>query len=62
MSLSFAAAKNEYADYLGIQRKLNVGRIAEIKEYVGTIDACFPTSIVISVTAAIGAMRSFASN
>lgn len=43
--------KNEYADYLGIQRKLNAGRIEEIKDYVGTIDACFPTSIVISVDA-----------
>jgi DGQHR domain-containing protein len=41
--------KNEYADYLGIQRKLNEGRIAEIREYVGTVDSCFPTSIVISV-------------
>lgn len=41
--------KNEYADYLGIQRKLNEGRIREIKEYVHTVDACFPTSIVISV-------------
>jgi DGQHR domain-containing protein len=48
--------KNEYADYLGIQRKLNVGRIAEIKEYVGTIDACFPTSIVISVDAKCAAL------
>lgn len=41
--------KNEYADYLGIQRKLNETRIANIKKYVGTIDACFPTSIVISI-------------
>lgn len=41
--------KNEYADYLGIQRKLNDARIVEIKEYVKTIDSCFPTSIVISV-------------
>src|SRR5664280_3093238 len=41
--------KNEYADYLGIQRKLNETRIEEIKEYVGTIDSCFPTSVVISI-------------
>jgi DGQHR domain-containing protein len=41
--------KNEYADYLGIQRKLNDTRIRDIKKYVGTIDACFPTSIVISI-------------
>ncbi|GKQ55997.1 DGQHR domain-containing protein [Bradyrhizobium sp. Ce-3] len=41
--------ENEYADYLGIQRKLNKNRIADIKKYVGTLDACFPTSIVISI-------------
>lgn len=41
--------ENEYADYLGIQRKLNRNRIADIKKYVGTVDACFPTSIVISI-------------
>jgi DGQHR domain-containing protein len=38
-----------YIDFLGIQRELNEKRIGEIKEYVGTMDACFPTSIVISV-------------
>ncbi len=43
--------RNEYADYLGIQRKLNEKRIKEIKQYVDTIDACFPTSVVISVDA-----------
>jgi DGQHR domain-containing protein len=41
--------ENEYADYLGIQRKLNRTRISDIKKYVGTVDACFPTSIVISI-------------
>jgi DGQHR domain-containing protein len=41
--------KNEYADYLGIQRKLNNTRIRDIKKYVGTVDACFPTSVVISI-------------
>ena len=40
---------NEYADYLGIQRKLNEQRIRDIKKYVDTVDACFPTSIVISI-------------
>ena len=38
-----------YVDFLGIQRELNPKRIGEIKKYVGTVDACFPTSIVISV-------------
>jgi DGQHR domain-containing protein len=41
--------KSGYIDFLGIQRELNEKRLREIKEYVGTIDACFPTSIVISV-------------
>ena len=41
--------KSEYADYLGIQRKLNESRIREIEKYVKTVDACFPTSVVISV-------------
>lgn len=41
--------KNDYIDFLGIQRELNPKRIDDIKKYVGTIDACFPTSIVISV-------------
>ena len=38
-----------YIDFLGIQRELNPKRLREIKQYVGTIDACFPTSIVISI-------------
>ena len=41
--------QNEYADYLGIQRKLSDTRIRHIKEYVGTVDACFPTSVVVSI-------------
>jgi DGQHR domain-containing protein len=38
-----------YVDFLGIQRELNPKRISEIKRYVRTVDACFPTSIVISI-------------
>ena len=41
--------KNDYIDFLGIQRELNPKRIDQIKKYVGTIDACFPTSVVISI-------------
>ncbi|WP_315766869.1 MULTISPECIES: DGQHR domain-containing protein [unclassified Bradyrhizobium] len=40
---------NGYVDFLGIQRELNAKRISEIKQYVKTADACFPTSIVISI-------------
>jgi DGQHR domain-containing protein len=38
-----------HIDFLGIQRELNKKRIKEIKQYVATMDACFPTSIVISI-------------
>ena len=35
--------------YLGIQRPLNKDRTHELKQYVRTIDACFPTGIVLAV-------------
>lgn len=38
-----------YVDYLGIQRELNDKRVRDITKYVGTIDASFPTSIVVSI-------------
>ena len=38
-----------YIDFLGIQRELKESRIQEIAKYVKTIDASFPTSIVISI-------------
>lgn len=38
-----------YIDFLGIQRELKDNRIKKIAKYVTTIDASFPTSIVISV-------------
>jgi DGQHR domain-containing protein len=38
-----------YIDFLGIQRELDKKRVGEISAYVKTIDACFPTSIVISI-------------
>lgn len=37
--------------YLGIQRPLNQARVKEIKEYVKTKDACFPTAVIIAVPA-----------
>lgn len=37
--------------YLGIQRPLNKKRVAEIGEYVNSADACFPTSVILSVEA-----------
>jgi len=38
-----------YIDFLGIQRELKDSRIKKIAKYVTTVDASFPTSIVISV-------------
>lgn len=38
-----------YIDYLGIQRKLKDSRVKSIAKYVTTLDASFPTAIVLSV-------------
>lgn len=35
--------------YLGIQRPLNQSRVDELRSYVGTIDACFPTAVILAV-------------
>jgi DGQHR domain-containing protein len=37
--------------YLGIQRELSQTRVTELRQYVRTIDATFPTSIIIAVSA-----------
>jgi DGQHR domain-containing protein len=36
-------------EYLGIQRPLSPSRVDELQQYVRTVDACFPTSIVLAV-------------
>lgn len=36
-------------NYLGIQRKLSKNRVKEISQYVTTIDATFPTSVILSI-------------
>jgi DGQHR domain-containing protein len=36
--------------YLGIQRELNPARVKELQEYVQTVDATFPTSVIIAVS------------
>jgi len=43
--------EREFETYLGIQRPLSVKRVTEIQQYVQTVDACFPTAIVLSVSA-----------
>lgn len=35
--------------YLGIQRPLNQNRVEELQSYVRTIDACFPTAVILAV-------------
>ncbi len=50
-------------EFSGIQRQLSPQRVAELKQYVTTIDASFPTSIILQIGApdaeytAKGAMR-----
>lgn len=43
--------EREFETYLGIQRPLNQKRVEEIQQYVQTVDACFPTGVVLSVSA-----------
>ncbi len=45
-----AREEREVERYLGIQRPLIRSRVTEIKEYVQTVDATFPTSIIIAVS------------
>jgi DGQHR domain-containing protein len=42
--------EREFETYLGIQRPLNEKRVEEIEQYVETKDACFPTSVILSVS------------
>lgn len=35
--------------YLGIQRPLNQSRVDELQSYVRTVDACFPTAVILAV-------------
>jgi DGQHR domain-containing protein len=41
--------ENDLDQYLGIQRKLSPSRVKDLKDYVHSIDATFPTSIVLAV-------------
>jgi hypothetical protein len=38
-----------YKEFLGFQRKLDLKRVRSIERYIQTVDAVFPTAIVISV-------------
>ena len=39
-----------FEEFLGIQRELNLGRVAEIQQYVKNVDATFPTAILLAVS------------
>lgn len=41
--------EREFETYLGIQRPLNANRVKEISQYVNTVDACFPTAVILAV-------------
>lgn len=41
--------ERDFETYLGIQRPLNSGRVNEIGRFVNTLDACFPTGIILAV-------------
>src|SRR6266478_408637 len=43
--------ERDFESYLGIQRPLNQKRVKEIQQYVQTVDACFPTAVILSVSA-----------
>lgn len=47
--------EREVETYLGIQRPLNKKRVEEIKKYTNTVDATFPTSVIIAVEAVCAA-------
>ncbi|MGM3274332.1 DGQHR domain-containing protein [Ralstonia sp. 24A2] len=41
--------EREIDEYIGIQRKVDKNRVKELRQYVNSIDACFPTSIVLAI-------------
>jgi DGQHR domain-containing protein len=41
--------ENDLDKILGIQRPLSKTRVSELKQYVRTVDASFPTSIILAI-------------
>lgn len=39
----------EITTFMGIQRQLSQSRVKEIKQYINTVDASFPTSIILAI-------------
>src|SRR5208282_5244957 len=40
---------NDLDKILGIQRELSKARVKELKQYVHTVDASFPTSVILAI-------------
>ena len=40
----------DFEQFLGIQRQLSLGRVAEIKQYVHNVDATFPTAVLLAIS------------
>ena len=40
----------DFEQFLGIQRQLSRGRVSELKQYVRTVDATFPTAVLLAVS------------
>lgn len=53
VSISYADVRRQEGrdieKYIGTQRDLSEARVKEIQQYVTTVDACFPTSIILSI-------------
>lgn len=41
--------ERDIEEYLGIQRPLSRSRVDELGQYVNTVDACFPTAVILAV-------------
>lgn len=54
VNISFADVRRpdgrDLERHIGTQRDLSEGRVSEIKKYVTTMDACFPTGIILAVS------------
>lgn len=49
-SLYLDPGQQDFEEFLGIQRRLNDDRIKEIRQYVKTRDATFPSSVLVAVS------------
>jgi DGQHR domain-containing protein len=54
IQITFADVRRMYGDrevdtYLGIQRQVSKKRVVEIGDYVNTVDACFPSAVILAV-------------